>query len=42
LCGVVLLQVASANAARSDWVLAVKQECGGFIETLDMHAYVMK
>jgi hypothetical protein len=28
--------------ADRDWVLATRQECGGFIATLDMHAYVMK
>ena len=37
-----LSKVAPAKAANSDWVLAMRQECSGFIQTLDMHAYVMK
>jgi hypothetical protein len=37
-----LSKVAAAKMADRDWVLAMRQECGGFIETLDMHAYVMK
>lgn len=37
-----LSKVAPAKVADRDWVLARRQECGGFIETLDMHAYVMK
>jgi hypothetical protein len=26
----------------ADWVLAMRQECPGFINALDVHAYVMK
>jgi len=37
-----LSKVAPAKVADSDWVLAMRQECSGFIQTLDMHAYVMK
>jgi hypothetical protein len=37
-----LAKVAQAKVADRDWVLAMRQECGGFIATLDMKAAVMK
>lgn len=37
-----LSKVAQAKVADRDFVLAMRQECGGFIATLDMKAYVMK
>jgi hypothetical protein len=37
-----LSKVAEAMVTDRDWVLATRQECSGFIATLDMNAYVMK
>jgi hypothetical protein len=37
-----LSKIAASKAGDKDWVLAMRQECGDYIETVDMHAYVMK
>lgn len=37
-----LSKVTPGKVADKDWVLQMQQECSGFIDTLDMHAYVMK
>lgn len=37
-----LSKVAPARAGDARWVLGVRQECSGFISTVDVRAYVMR